>query len=71
LPLHACGAETQGFLGYIIQQSLQDELFKRRTSKSVATVVTQVLVERNDPAFKNPSKPIGPFYTKEQRDALL
>src|SRR5437899_10479302 len=71
LPLHACGAETQGFLGYIIQQSLQDELFKRRTNKSVATVVTQVLVEPNDPAFRNPSKPIGPFYTKEQRDALL
>jgi carbamate kinase len=71
LPLHACGAETQGFLGYIIQQSLQDELYKRRTNKAVATIVTQVLVERNDPAFKRPSKPIGPFYTKEQRDALL
>ena len=71
LPLYACGAETQGFLGYIIQQSLQDELFKRRTNKSVVTVVTQVLVEPNDPAFRNPSKPIGPFYTKEQRDALL
>ena len=71
LPLHACGAETQGFLGYIIQQSLQDELSKRRTNKSVATFVTQVLVEPNDPAFRNPSKPIGPFYTKEQRDGLL
>jgi carbamate kinase len=71
LPLHACGAETQGFLGYIIQQSLQDELSKRQTRTSVATVVTQVLVEPNDPAFRNPSKPIGPFYTKEQRDALL
>jgi len=71
LPLHACGAETQGFLGYIIQQSLQDELSKRRTSKAVATVVTQVLVEQNDPAFQHPSKPIGPFYTREQRDVLL
>ncbi len=71
LPLHACGAETQGFLGYIIQQSLQDELSKRQTTRSVATVVTQVLVDRNDPAFKHPSKPIGPFYTKEQRDTLL
>ncbi len=71
LPLHACGAETQGFLGYIIQQSLQDELSKRQTPRSVATVVTQVLVDRNDPAFKHPSKPIGPFYTKEQRDTLL
>jgi carbamate kinase len=71
LPLHACGAETQGFLGYIIQQSLQDELAKRGTSRAVVTVVTQVLVERNDPAFKHPSKPIGPFYTKDQRNVLL
>jgi carbamate kinase len=71
LPLHACGAETQGFLGYIIQQSLQDELAKRGTSRAVVTVITQVLVERNDPAFKHPSKPIGPFYTKDQRNVLL
>jgi len=71
LPLHVCGAETQGFLGYIIQQSLQDELTKRGTSRAVVTVITQVLVDRNDPAFKHPSKPIGPFYTKDQRDVLL
>ena len=71
LPLHACGAETQGFLGYIIQQSLRDELSKRGTSKAVATIITQVIVEQSDPAFKHPSKPIGPFYTREQRDALL
>jgi carbamate kinase len=71
LPLHACGAETQGFLGYIIQQSLRDELSKFGTKKTVATIVTQVIVEQNDPAFKHPSKPIGPFYTKEQRDTLL
>jgi len=71
LPLHACGAETQGFLGYIIQQSLQDELTKRGKNRAVVTVITQVLVESNDPAFKHPSKPIGPFYTKDQRDVLL
>lgn len=71
LPLHACGAETQGFLGYIIQQSLRDELSKRGTKKAVATIVTQVIVEQSDPAFKHPSKPIGPFYTKEQRDNLI
>jgi carbamate kinase len=71
LPLHACGAETQGFLGYIIQQSLRDELSKRGTKKSVATIITQVIVEQRDPAFKHPSKPIGPFYTKEQRETLL
>jgi carbamate kinase len=70
-PLHACGAETQGFLGYMIQQTLAEELSKRGMKMSVATVITQVLVEENDPAFKNPSKPIGPFYTKEQVESLL
>jgi carbamate kinase len=71
LPLHACGAETQGFLGYVIQQCLQNELARHGANKAVATVITQVLVERTDPAFKRPSKPIGPFYTKEQRDVLV
>jgi len=71
LPLHACGAETQGFLGYIIQQSLRNELAKLGKKREVTTIITQVLVERDDPAFRRPSKPIGPFYTKEERDALL
>ena len=71
LPLHACGAETQGFLGYIIQQSLRDELARRGSKRAVATIITQVIVDKSDPAFKHPSKPIGPFYTKEQRDTLL
>jgi carbamate kinase len=71
LPLHACGAETQGFLGYIIQQSLRDELAKLKAERAVATIITQVIVDQSDPAFKHPSKPIGPFYTKEQRDTLL
>ncbi len=70
-PLHACGAETQGFLGYIIQQSLRDELAKLKAERAVATIMTQVIVDQSDPAFKHPSKPIGPFYTKEQRDTLL
>ena len=71
LPLHACGAETQGFLGYIIQQSLRDELAKLEVKRSVATIITQVIVDQSDPAFKHPSKPIGPFYTKGQRETLL
>ncbi len=71
LPLHACGAETQGFLGYVIQQSLQNELAKRRVSAEVATVITQVVVDGNDQAFQNPTKPIGPFYTEWQRRKLL
>ncbi len=71
LPLHACGAETQGFLGYMIQQTLQAELARRGARKEVATVITQVLVSADDPAFQNPTKPIGPFYTEWQRRKLL
>jgi carbamate kinase len=61
VPLDVCGADTQGAIGYALQQNLQNELRKRGKAKPVATVVTQVLVDRNDNAFKNPSKPIGGF----------
>lgn len=69
-PLHACGAETQGFLGYMIQQTLLEELARRGMKMTVATVITQVAVEEDDPAFKNPTKPIGPFYTKVEAEKL-
>jgi len=61
IPLDVCGADSQGAIGYALQQTLQNELFKRGIKKPVATVVTQVLVDKNDAAFKNPSKPIGGF----------
>jgi carbamate kinase len=61
VPLDVCGADSQGAIGYALQQNLQNELYRRGIKKSVATVVTQVLVDKNDPAFKNPSKPIGSF----------
>jgi carbamate kinase len=61
VPLDACGADTQGAIGYALQQTLQNELYKRGIHKPVATVITQVLVDRDDPAFANPSKPIGGF----------
>jgi len=61
IPLDVCGADSQGAIGYALQQTLQNELFKRGIKKAVATLVTQVLVDINDPAFKNPSKPIGGF----------
>jgi carbamate kinase len=61
VPLDVCGADTQGAIGYALQQNLQNELRRRGIHKSVATVVTQTLVDREDPAFKNPSKPIGGF----------
>ncbi len=68
MPMDVCGAETQGFIGYMIQQSLINEFVKEKIDKSVATVVTQVLVSKDDPAFSNPTKPVGPFYTKEEAE---
>jgi carbamate kinase len=61
VPLEVCGADSQGAIGYALQQTLQNELHKRKIEKSVATVVTQVLVDKDDAAFKKPSKPIGGF----------
>jgi len=61
VPLDVCGADTQGAIGYELQQALQNELYRRGVRKNVATIVTQVLVDRGDPAFTSPSKPIGGF----------
>jgi carbamate kinase len=61
VPLDVCGADSQGAIGYALQQNLQNEFYKRGIKKPVATVITQVLVDKEDPAFKNPSKPIGGF----------
>lgn len=68
MPLDVCGSQTQGFIGYMIQQALKFELQKLGLEKPVVTVVTQVVVDNKDPAFQNPTKPIGPFYSEE--DAL-
>lgn len=70
VPLVNCGADTQGSIGYQIQQALDNEFLRRNIKKKAATVVTQVIVDKNDPAFKNPSKPIGTFYTKEEAEKL-
>ncbi len=61
IPLDVCGADSQGAIGYALQQTLQNELYKRGLKKPVATLITQVLVDKNDPAFQNPAKPIGGF----------
>ena len=66
VPLEVCGADSQGAIGYALQQTLQNELFKRKIQKPVATVITQVLVDKNDPAFTNPSKPIGGFMDENE-----
>src|SRR5512143_3866363 len=61
VPLDVCGADSQGAIGYALQQTLQNELYRRGIKKPVATVVTQVLVDKSDPAFQKPTKPIGSF----------
>jgi len=65
VPLDYCGADTQGAIGYMIQKALRNEFKRRELDKEAVTVVTQVLVDRHDPAFKNPSKPIGSFMDEE------
>ncbi|MCK4262645.1 MAG: carbamate kinase [Dehalococcoidia bacterium] len=62
MPLHACGAATQGTMGYVIQQTLANRLRAAGLRHYITTVVSQVVVDRDDPAFEKPSKPIGPFY---------
>jgi len=68
LPLDVLVANTEGFLGYVLQQALLNHLRRREVKRYVVTMITQVLVEREDPAFQNPSKPIGPFLTREQAE---
>ena len=71
MPFPECGAMTQGYIGYHLQQSIGRELKKRGLNRSVATVITQVEVDRNDSAFENPTKPIGSFYSKEEADRIV
>lgn len=70
MPFDVCGAMSQGYIGYHIQQGLTKILRQRGSKKEVVTVVTQVLVDQNDPKFQAPSKPIGPFYTEEEAKAI-
>ncbi len=69
-PMDVAGAMTQGQIGYMIQQALINELRGRGIDRPVATIVTQTIVDKNDPAFQNPSKPVGPFYDEETAKRL-
>lgn len=69
-PLPTCGAMSQGYIGYDLQNALAEVLTERGIQKNVATLVTQVEVDPADPAFKNPTKPIGSFMTKEEAESL-
>jgi len=68
IPLDACVAETQGSIGYLMEQALHESLHRHGLSCPVATMVTQVLVSRRDPAFHRPTKPVGPFYTRQEAE---
>lgn len=70
MPFDVCGAMSQGYIGYQIQQALRDALRNRNKNTPVVTLLTQVIVDEKDPAFKNPTKPIGPFYSEEEAKTL-
>ncbi|MBI5810631.1 MAG: carbamate kinase [Deltaproteobacteria bacterium] len=66
MPIYICGADSEGGMGFMIQQALHNELSIVHSITEAVTIVTQVVVDRNDPAFNDPSKPVGPYYTKEE-----
>ena len=70
MPFPECGAMSQGYIGYHLQNSIANELAARGIQKSVGTLVTQVLVDEADPAFQKPSKPVGAFYDKATADKI-
>jgi carbamate kinase len=70
MPLDICGAATEGFMGYMIQNTLANALRQAGKPHNITTVVSQVVVDKDDPAFQNPSKPIGPFYSEAEADQL-
>lgn len=70
MPLDICVAYSQGFIGYMIEQQLRNVLYAYDMDRDIITIATRVLVNKDDPAFKTPTKPIGPFYTKEEAEKL-
>lgn len=70
MPLGICDAESQGLIGYMIQQCLKNKLLKEHIEKDVVSIITQSLVDNNDPALSNPTKPVGPYFSKEEAAQL-
>ena len=70
MPFPECGSMSQGYIGYQLQQSLQNELYRQGIYNNCVTLITQVLVDQNDSAFQNPTKPIGMFYSKKEADRI-
>ncbi len=70
MPFPECGAMSQGYIGFHLQNAIYNELAKQGISKHVATIVTQVVVDENDPLFQNPTKPVGAFYSQEEAEII-
>ncbi len=70
MPLDISVAYSQGFIGYVLEQQLRNVLMQEDMDRDIISIITQVLVNKDDPAFNNPTKPIGPYYTKEEADAI-
>ena len=70
MPMDVCGAETQGQIGYLLQQSLHNHLVRLHVTVPVVTLLTEVVVDEDDPAFHSPSKPVGPFYSQKRAREL-
>ena len=71
MPFPECTAMSQGYIGYHLQKGLRDVLEEEGLEKKIVTIVTQVVVDKNDPSFKNPTKPVGPFYSKRMAEKLM
>ncbi|MDO4594297.1 MAG: carbamate kinase [Tissierellia bacterium] len=71
MPFPECGAMSQGYIGYHLQNAVQSEFRKRNIEKNIVTLITQVVVDENDPAFEDPTKPIGSFYTEEDAHKIM
>lgn len=71
MPMDYCGAQTQGSIGYLIDQSLRNVMRKENIQKEVVVLLTQVMVDKDDNGFKKPTKPVGPYYTVEQKDEYI
>lgn len=70
MPLDIAVAYSQGFIGYVIEQQLRNVMMVNDMDRDIISIITQVLVDKEDPAFKNPTKPVGPYYTKEESEAI-
>jgi len=70
MPLDICVAYSQGFIGYVIEQQLRNVLRANDKERDIITIITEVLVDKDDPAFQNPTKPIGPYYTREEAEKI-